>query len=481
MCNDGHARRSDGVGFDIIQIMRISEPIAFVDLETTGANFARDRILEIGIVTWDAEGSSSWSALVNPGVAVTPFITGLTGIDDAMVADAPDFAALVPEIRQRLDGRLFVAHNARFDYGFLKAEFGRLGITFRAPVLCTVKLSRRLFPQHHRHNLDTLITRHGLAPQSRHRALADAQVLADLWRCWQADPGPEALMRAVDAVSQSAALPPHIDPELASDLPEGPGAYSLFDADGEALRIGRASNLRQQVFALLDTGGRHAALATRVRRVEWREAAGELGARLQELALQRQVHPASAPPLAWRLQECAPGDWHPDLVALDAVDFSGRPDLFGLYASRKEAIHGLRKLAEAHQLCPARLGLESVAPGKPCSALRSHQCRGVCVGKESPSRHSARLMASLGRLRLRDWPAASPLILVERDAFGTREELHVIDRWRHLGSTRHPEGLSGLLEKFQETSFDADVYRTLLKWIDSPKLGRLTAAERVPA
>jgi DNA polymerase-3 subunit epsilon len=98
------------------------------------------------------------------------------------VADAPSFADVAEEVLERLEGRLFIAHNARFDYGFLKNEFKRAGHDFRATVLCTVKLSRKLFPQHARHNLDSLIERHGLSVSSRHRALGDAQLIHQFWQ-----------------------------------------------------------------------------------------------------------------------------------------------------------------------------------------------------------------------------------------------------------------------------------------------------------
>ena len=137
----------------------IREPLIFLDLETTGANFANDRIIEIGVVEVGQDGAREWSSLVNPGRPVPPFITGLTGIDTAMVATAPRFEDLAVPLLERLKGRLFVAHNARFDYSFLKREFLRLGLNFRAPSLCTVKLSRRLFPEHHRHSLEALVSR----------------------------------------------------------------------------------------------------------------------------------------------------------------------------------------------------------------------------------------------------------------------------------------------------------------------------------
>ena len=157
--------------------------LAFVDLETTGATATADRITEIGIIEVDEDGSvREWQQLVNPGTRIPPFIEQLTGISNEMVAAAPSFAAVAEETLRRLAGRLFIAHNARFDYGFLKNEFKRLGVTFRAPVLCTVKLSRTLFPEYKRHNLDSLIERHGLAADARHRALADAQLIRQFWQ-----------------------------------------------------------------------------------------------------------------------------------------------------------------------------------------------------------------------------------------------------------------------------------------------------------
>ena len=95
------------------------EPLVFVDLETTGANFANDRVIEIGIVQVDQDGGArEWSSLVNPGTSISSFITGLTGITSEMVATAPSFEQLLPIIIEKLSGRLFIAHNSRFDYSF---------------------------------------------------------------------------------------------------------------------------------------------------------------------------------------------------------------------------------------------------------------------------------------------------------------------------------------------------------------------------
>src|SRR6478672_10826194 len=137
--------------------------IAFVDLETTGTTSTRDRITEIGIVrVADGEFIDEWSTLVNPECSIPEDIRVLTGITNEMVRDAPTFAELRREVFERLEGHLFVAHNARFDYGFLRNEFRRLERPFTAEVLCTVRLSRRLFPEAPGHGLDAVVARHGL-------------------------------------------------------------------------------------------------------------------------------------------------------------------------------------------------------------------------------------------------------------------------------------------------------------------------------
>ncbi len=223
-------------------------PLAFVDLETTGATAANDRITEIGIVEVDPGGAvREWQQLVNPGVPISPFIEQLTGISNAMVATAPPFSEVAEETLRRLDGRLFIAHNARFDYGFLKAEFGRLGMVFKAPVLCTVKLSRALFPEHHRHNLDSLIERHRLVADARHRALADARLIHQFWDKIHDRPGPETVAAALRGLNPVPNLPAEIDPCLIDDLPKTPGSYTFYGPDEQVLHHGKAKSIRKKV------------------------------------------------------------------------------------------------------------------------------------------------------------------------------------------------------------------------------------------
>ena len=180
--------------------------VIFLDLETTGASAGQDRITEVGLIEVD-DGYfvREWSTLVNPGIPIPPLIQSLTGINDRMVAGAPYFEDIAQELHDAIDGRMLIAHNARFDYGFLEQEFKRIDQDFSAPVLCTVRLSRKLFPQHARHNLDTLISRHDIACDARHRALGDARVLWQLAQQWRSDPGEAAVLEAMAQLVKTTA------------------------------------------------------------------------------------------------------------------------------------------------------------------------------------------------------------------------------------------------------------------------------------
>src|SRR5688500_532618 len=337
-------------------------PLAFVDLETTGLSPGRHRILEIGIVTVDGERVNEWSTLVNPRRQVPAFTRSFTGISDAMIADAPRFEHIAAEVEQRLRGRLFIAHNARFDHGFLRSELGRVGVDFRPDVLCTVRLSRKLYPQFARHDLDTLMARHDLAADTRHRALDDAQLIWQFWQTVHNVFPPAEITRAVGALLAAPQLPSAID-AIVQALPEQPGAYVFYDNGGAPLYVGRASNLRQRVSAQLRTDAestRQHTLAGRVADIESHVTSGLLGARLKVATLANALFPAVAQShrgggalCSWRLTPNVEGlitelAWMSDSV--------GNQDLFGLYMSERKARNALRKLAGAHGLCYSLLG-----------------------------------------------------------------------------------------------------------------------------
>ena len=198
----------------------LEAPVAFVDLEATGGNPASHRVIEVGVVGATAGGVDfEWSTLVNPETWIPYGVQNLTGITDDMCESAPRFTDVAAELAQRLEGRLFVAHNARFDYTLLRDEFRRVGISYESRVACTVKLSRRVNPTLPRHNLDTLSAYLGLHITRRHRALPDAQAL---WQFWcdlrareQRDEIEKALERITRVRQRKARLQRIPDPDVA--------------------------------------------------------------------------------------------------------------------------------------------------------------------------------------------------------------------------------------------------------------------------
>ena len=457
--------------------------LAFVDLETTGATASADRITEIGIIEVDEDGAvREWQQLVNPGTRIPPFIEQLTGISNEMVAAAPPFAAVAEETLRRLAGRLFIAHNARFDYGFLKNEFKRLGVTFRAPVLCTVKLSRTLFPEYKRHNLDSLIERHGLAADARHRALADAQLIRQFWQKIHVDRSSDEIEAALTAQNARPSLPPHLDPEILDELPDTPGVYLFYADNNLPLYVGKAKDIRKRVlshFAADHSSAKEMALAQQVRRIDWIETAGEIGALLKEAALVKQLQPAHNRQLrknddvcTWTLVDEGEGWLRPQLASPRELDMGIRSACYGLFKNGKEATEVLHALAGEHNLCDALLGLEKITPGKPCFGHQVKRCKGACVGSEPYARHTMRLVGALSRLKLVSWPLNGPALIREGD------EAHLIDAWRYLGTAKSDEEIAALLAAGR-ARFDRDTYKILAKYVG--RMIPLSSSRSTPA
>jgi DNA polymerase III epsilon subunit family exonuclease len=156
-----------------------------VDLETTGLSLERSSILEIGAVRVSRSRlAGRFQTLIRPAVPLSRAIADLTGIDDAMLADAPAPRSAVGAFRgwlERAEPAPFVAHNARFDAGFVRRAFDDLGLPpLRTPVLCTQRLARRILPELGRYNLDRVCAHFGICNPARHRALGDARATAAL-------------------------------------------------------------------------------------------------------------------------------------------------------------------------------------------------------------------------------------------------------------------------------------------------------------
>ena len=441
-------------------------PLAFVDIETTGSHFERDRITELGIKSLIHDQVETWESLINPQTLIPQNIQSLTGIRPEMLSQQPPFESLAIEVARELEGKIFVAHNARFDYGFLKASFKRVGIDFKPKVLCTVKLSRLLFPDQARHNLDTIIGVHRLKISARHRALGDADLLLQFWRLCEEKLGREALLKAVNQLIGNPSLPPNIDKALVDSIPEKPGCYIFYGENQIPLYIGKSISLRSRVMGHFQgalTQRKEMKLSMQVRDIDWIETSGELGALILESRLIKERMPSmniklrrSKDLCAWKLELTEDGVLSPHLVGHRELDPGIQENLFGLFYSKREANAYLKAIAKKYRLCEALLGLEKRIEGKACFAYQVKQCGGACIGGSPIELHNLQLKTALELFQVQVWPYSGPVAVKEAG------HMHVLDRWRYLGTAINEEELYELAES-GEAEFDLDIYKILKK------------------
>jgi len=443
-------------------------PLAIVDLETTGAHPAWDRVTEIAVLEIaQGEVLSEWSTLVNPGTSIPPDIQILTGITNAMVKGAPTFSEIRREVIERLDGHLFVAHNARFDYGFLRHAFERAGMRFQARTLCTVKLSRRLYPWHARHNLDSLIDRHHLRCDSRHRALGDARAVWQFLRVAAEEHGAGVMEDAVRRMAQLPALPAHIDRAVVDAISESPGVYLFYGENDMPLYVGKSVTMRSRVlqhFSADVHSPREAQIAREIRRIAWRRSCGELGALLLEASLVKELLPVFNRQLRRANDLCGFvfNDKSLQLVSAEQINSETISRLCGVFRSKRAAMDALRGVADEHRLCLRTLGFEKGGKGA-CFRHQIQRCAGVCAGQENAQVHQARAAAALAGLKTAAWPWRGPIGIVEEDREREAVEVHVVDNWCLLGTAKSEDGVGDLLEGTPRPRFDLDHYKILAR------------------
>ena len=440
--------------------------LAFVDIETTGSNFDRDRITEIGIKTLSNNGVSSWESLINPHVYIPQNIQRLTGISPQMVSDKPGFEEIARDLKTELEGKIFVAHNARFDYGFIKASFKRMDLDFKPKVLCTVKLSRLLFPNQARHNLDTIIREHGLTVSARHRALGDADLLFQFWEVCERAFGKERLLEALNQLIGNASLPPNIDQELIDSIPDAPGCYIFYGENRTPLYIGKSISLRSRVMGHFQgslTQRKEMKLSLQVRDIDWIETSGELGALILESRLIKERMPSmniklrrSRDLCAWSLTEDIGGVLKPSLVNHKDLMPGLQENLFGLFYNKREANSYLKAIAKKYRLCEVLLGLEKAVDGKACFGYQVKQCGGACIGIMPTEMHNLQLKMVMELYRVQVWPYKGPIAIKDNG------DMIVLDKWCYLGTAINEDELTEL-KSAGDVEFDLDIYKIVKK------------------
>ena len=445
--------------------------LAYVDLETTGTRPKGDRITEIAIIRVEhGEEVARWSSLVDPEVPIPEYIKSLTGIDDAMVRSAPAFGQLLDDVQDLFKDATLVAHNANFDAGFLRHAFERHGQPFDYPVLCTVKLSRRLYPSLKRHGLDALMVIHGLDEEGdRHRAMTDTALLPQLVQCCVNEHGVDQVEAAFAAQTQRTSLPSQLDESLLNEMPKSPGVYLFYGDKNSLLYVGKSVDIRSRVMSHFSDAKRNdkeQRLSQAVRDIQWQSTSGELSALLLESRMVKELSPIYNRRLRrhkslfswyWAFDDKAPKLL--DLAKDEQHDFEYQ---YGLYRNPSAATKALRSTADEHELCKKVLGLEK---GKgACFAYQLKKCKGACVGDEPIMQHNLRVAEVLLPMKLEGWPYDGPIAVEEHNV---EQDLHhylVFDQWRYMGEFDWETDRDAMLNAEPET-LDLDTYKILRSYL----------------
>jgi DNA polymerase-3 subunit epsilon len=450
---------------------------AIVDVETTGASPVNDRVIELGIMRVEhGKVVRTINTLINPEKHLSPFITRITGINPDELLGAPTFEDVSEEVKEILSGAIFVAHNARFDYGFIKNELKRSGIAYNAKCLCTVRLSRKLFPDERKHDLSTLIERHNLMCEDRHRALPDAKVLWDFITKVRKDGREEELDIHAREILKENTLPQFLNEKSVRALPEGPGIYIFYGPEDEVLYVGKSKNIRYRVLSHFSGDGRSTKemnLCQQTVRIEARETAGELGALLLESELVKDWMPLYNRQLRKRtdlvIARLKGGGKYSEveLVRANGINAAEQRNVLGIFRSVAQAKAFLREAAKEKGLCPRLLGAEK-ASKQNSGACFSHQlgvCSGACVGKADKEEYELAFKAVFKARRLRSWPFSGP-ILIEEKIDDEAKHSFVLDNWCLVADIRsEPDNMVVIR---YSPRFDYDAYKIFHRYVRDP-------------
>lgn len=372
---------------------------AIIDIETTGGSARLERITEIAVIIHDGtEVIDEYSTLINPERSIPYFITSLTGITNEMVEDAPRFFEVARKIVEITEGKVFVAHNARFDYSFLRQEFAMLGYNFSRPLLDTVSLSRKLLPGHKSYGLGNLCKDLDIEITGRHRAMGDAMATVKLFEMLiERDsvlfPGSKGLIKN----RKAAKLNPALDINKVGDLPEEPGVYYFYNEAGDLIYVGKSRNLFQRVNTHLSNNGNARAMEMRdmIADLSWERTGSELIALLLE-----SFEIKANKPVFNRAQRRTGFHWgiysfndDKGYIRFEYRNVRDDEVPLSLFTSRVRVRAKIEQLIETYGLCQKLCGMYET--DGPCFHRQVSLCKGACCGEESSSEYNERALKAL--------------------------------------------------------------------------------------
>lgn len=367
---------------------------AIVDVETTGGSARLEKITEIAVYLHDGEKiTGEYVSLINPERNIPYFITNITGITNEMVENAPRFYEIARTIVEITEGRTFVAHNARFDYSFIRQEFKSLGYNFRRSVLDTCSLSRKLFPGYRSYSLGNICRELNIPINNRHRAAGDALATVRLFELlMQKDRehnyGNSGLIRNPGI----ARLNPKLDLSKIESIPEEPGIYYFYNESGDLIYIGKSRNLRQRICTHLSNNTSNRAMEMRdlIADIGWEVTGNELIALLRESSEIKNNKPfynraQRRSSFQWCIFSSTDSNGY---INFNFLPVNGSEIPLSVFTSKERAKSKLEYLVEAYDLCQKLCGLYDCEGA--CFRYHIGICRGACCGKEPPGEYNER-------------------------------------------------------------------------------------------
>lgn len=405
---------------------------AVIDIETTGGNTQQDAIMEIAILLHDGKAvTDSWSSLVNPQRRIPFRITELTGITKQLVQDEPKFYEVARRIVEMTEGRTIVAHNAKFDYQFIRNAFKALAFDFKRPQLCTLALSRHLLPGLKSYRLGHVCESLEIPFKLRHRALSDAEATAEL------------LTRLLEMKAQRSSdfqpsLVTRTSPEAAlmkdriDELPHKTGVYYFYDARHHLIYIGKSVDIRSRVLSHFSnhTTTKALEMKSQIRHIRYEETGSELVALLKESEEIKQFKPVFN--RAQRRSEFRVG-LYSKISSEGYREFSverirkNGPEAVAAFSSMKSARGFLERMIEELQLCQRYCGIHRMKG--PCFHYSIKRCLGACVGEEEVEAYNERARMIVDRLRL----SYGNLLIVDKGRHPGEKSLVGIEQGKYLG------------------------------------------------
>ncbi|MEM9362056.1 MAG: exonuclease domain-containing protein [Bacteroidota bacterium] len=356
-----------------------------IDIETTGNGIKGNRVTEIAIFKHDGKRIvDEFTSLVNPQCPIPYFITGLTGIDDQMVAHAPLFSEIADTIQEFTQNSVFVAHSVNFDYGVIKEEFRQLGIPFVRKKLCTVRLSRKLIPGLQSYSLGKLCSAIDIPLSDRHRARGDAHATVFLFEKLLRTTGSETVIQKfLNARSQEATLPPHLDKAELDAIPQKPGIYYFKDNTGNIIYVGKAINLKKRVLGhFYDKSEKEIQLCRETAHVDFELSGSELVALLMESAEIKKHYPIYNRAQKKNIKQFGVFCYE-DRKGIKHLAFNTLKSIqspLKIFNNLTDCRLFLRQICMSYNLCPKYCQLQLTASN--CSFYESTFCEGICSGKE---------------------------------------------------------------------------------------------------